>query len=336
MVTNRMKLWNKYHREKFGESWITDSELSFTEKVLYTCLDIYEKREGKSVAPKKYMEKLFSIADSLSEEVEKAGGTEDAAKESIKQFIAHENIPFQRDTYNLIDILNTIDDEENRSANCLGKTTLFACLSEMIDHNLFSKLRKVSIPSHTFIRIKDADGDRDIETTAPYNRMERESERDGVEQEIKFILPAILYKFYREVLDEKILDKILEKYPTFDSALAEKALKSFERNNIFEAEKYIDRALEIFPNMPIYLRIKGDIEYKKGNKRKAREYYEKAMSSKYANEKIKTVCLENIAKIDMELYLESMCKGQYTQYNERCKCDYDQLIFGKDLKSWLP
>ena len=251
MVTNRMELWNKYHRKRlrdrllpfiFGKKWITDSGLSLTEEVLHTCLDIY-RREEKSVDPKKYREKLFSIADNLSKEAEKASGTEEAAKEAIKKYIA--DLPYQRYQYNLIDIFDAEDEESEepeklspikkltrlfqskkdeerkrilklvrwwggKGANCLGKTTLFACLAEMVDHNLFSKLRKVNIPSHTFIRIKDANGDRDIETTAPYSEMEGNSIGIGVECDIKMCAIDILSSHYENNLyEEEILNKIL-------------------------------------------------------------------------------------------------------------------------------
>jgi len=189
-----MELWNKYHRKRLrerllpflGKKWVTDSGLSFTEEVLHACLDAY-RREEKSVDPKKYREKLFSIADNLSEEVEKADGMRDASKEAIKKYIA--DIPYQGHQYNLVDIFDAEDEESEepeklspikkltrflhskkdeerkriwklvrwwggKGANCLGKTTLFACLSEMIDHNLFSKLRKVSIPSPYFYQDK--------------------------------------------------------------------------------------------------------------------------------------------------------------------------------------
>ena len=231
--------------------------------------------------------------------MKKAGGTEDAAKETIKQFIAH--IPSRLGIYNLIDILNTIDDKERGCADCLGKTTFFACLAEMLNHELFSKLRTVHIPYHLFLRVKSPKGDKDIETVLPYKEMESKSEGQGIERGIKSIIPAILDRFYCETFDGKILDEILDKYPTFDLALANKALESIERNDIFEAGKYIDRALEIFPDEPNYLKLKGDVEYEKGNKRAAREYYERAVFSRYANKKIKRECLEDIVKIDREL-----------------------------------
>jgi len=294
-----MKLWNKYHREKFGESWITDSGLSFTEDVLHTALDM-ERRKGKLPNPKEYIEKLFSIADNLSEKVEKAGGTEDAAKETIKRFIAHKNIPYKRDI-NFVDILNNLDDKKNRGADCLGKTILFACLAEMINHKLFSKLKCVTLPDHIFIRIKSPEGDRDIETTITYRKMERKSEGIGIERKIKFLISAELNRFYCEANDEKILDEILDKYPTNDVAWFNKALACAKRNDLSKAEEYINRALEIFPDEPDYLILKGYIEYEKGNKRVAREYYEKAMLSKYADKNIKKECLEDIVKIDREL-----------------------------------
>ena len=290
MVTKRMELWNKYHRKRLrerllpflGKKWITDSGLSFTEDVLHACLDAY-RREEKSVDPKKYMEKLLSIADNLSEKVKKAGGTENAAKESIKYFISHNNIPSQRHTYNLIDILDTIDDEENRNANCLGKTTLFACLAEMVDHNLFSKLRKVDIPSHTFIRIKEANGDRDIETTAPYSEMEGNSTGIGVEYDIKMCIADILYSFAdTNIYEEEILNKILNRFPNHESSLYKKAwIALWRKGNISEAEKYINEALKILPECPYSLELKGDIENRKDSKERAREYYRKALSSMY-------------------------------------------------------
>ena len=304
-----MELWNKYHKGKFGEKWITDSELSFTENILHIHLDIYRRVDKISIDSKSYIEKLFSIADSLSEEMEKINGMEDATKETIKQFVARDNIPYNQDIYDFIDILNTIDDEKNRSANCLGKTTLFVCLAEMVDHELFSKLRVVTIPSHVFVRVKSSEGDRDIETTATYKKMESKSKGKGIEREVKFIIPTILYGVYYETLDEKILDEISDNFPTYDLALAEKGRRSIERNNIPEAEKYIDRALEIFPDEPDYLKLKGDVEYKKGNKREARKYYEKAMSSKYADRKIKADCLKSIVKIDRELNFNVYIQG---------------------------
>jgi len=312
MVVNKTKLWENLHKNSSG-IWKTDSELSYTEQILHTCQKI-KRRENISTNSEDYLKKLFSIADDLfaevektgGTEVEKAGGTEISTKEVIKKFVAEENIPYLKDRYNLIDILDTIDNKESRRANCLGKTILFSCLAEMIDFDLFFKLRKVTLPNHTFIRIKD-EPDKDIETVANYEEMERISEGEGLEEDPIWTIPALWYSHLCGDDNmswwyiEEMLNEILYRFPEFVPALFEKAQMAVGKNNISEAEKYLEEALNIFPEDVHCLILKGYIEYIKGNKKEAITYYEKAFLNRYADDKIRHLSCEMRSRIAKEL-----------------------------------
>jgi len=262
--------------------------------------------ENISTNPENYMKKLFSIADALFAEVEETGGTEIAAKEVIKKFVAEENIPYLEGRYNLVDILDTIDNKESRRANCLGKTILFSCLAEMINFDLFFKLRNVALPNHTFIRIKD-NPDRDIEMVANYEEMERISEGEGLEEALKMNVPALWYSHLCGGDNmswwyiEEMLNEILHHFPEFVPALFEKAQISVGKNKISEAEKYLEKALNIFPEDIGSLILKGDIEYIKGNKKEAITYYEKAFLNRYADDETKLLSCKKRLRIAKEI-----------------------------------
>ena len=304
MVVNKTKLWENLHKNR-GGIWKTDSELSYTEQILHTCQKI-KRRENISTNPEDYIKKLFSIADDLFAEVEETGGTEIAAKEVIKKFVAEENIPYLKDRYNLIDILDTIDNKESRRANCLGKAILFSCLAEMINFDLFFKLRKVTLPNHIFIRIKDKP-DKDIEMVANYEEMERISEGEGQEEALKMNVPALWYShlcgddYMSWWYIEEMLNELLYRFPEFVPALFEKAQISISKNKISEAEKYLEKALNIFPEDIHCLILKGDIEYIKGNKKEAITYYEKAFLNRYADDKTKLLSCKKRSRIAKEI-----------------------------------
>ena len=306
MVVNKTKLWENLHKNR-GGILKTDSKLSYTEQILHTCQKI-KRMENISIStnPENYMKKLFSIADSLFAEVEETGGTEIAAKEVIKKFVAEENIPYLKGRYNLVDILDTIDNKESRRANCLGKTILFSCLAEMINFDLFFKLRNVALPNHTFIRIK-GDPDRDIETVARYKEMERISDGEGLEEALKMNVPALYYSHLCGgdnmywVYKEEMLNEILHHFPEFVPALFEKAQMAVGENKISEAEEYLEKALNIFPEDIHRLILKGDIEYIKGNKKEAINYYEKAFLNRYADDETKLLSCKKRLKIAKEI-----------------------------------
>ena len=306
MVVNKTKLWENLHKNR-GGIWKTDSELSYTEQILRTCRKI-KRMENISIStnPENYMKKLFSIADALFAEVEETGGTEIAAKEVIKKFVAEENIPYLEGRYNLVDILDTIDNKESRRANCLGKTILFSCLAEMINFDLFFKLRNVALPNHTFIRIK-GDPDRDIETLARYKEMERISAGEGLEQALKTNVLALYYSHLCGddnmywVYKEERLNEILSRFPEFVPALFEKAQRAVGENKISEAEEYLEKALNIFSEDIRSLILKGYIEYIKGNKKEAINYYEKAFLNRYADDETKLLSCKKRLKIAKEI-----------------------------------
>jgi len=304
MVVNKTKLWENLHKNR-GRILKTDSKLSYTEQILHTCQKI-KRMENISTNPENYMKKLFSIADALFAEVEETGGTEIAAKEVIKKFVAEENIPYLEGRYNLVDILDTIDNKESRRANCLGKTILFSCLAEMINFDLFFKLRNVALPNHTFIRIKD-NPDRDIEMVANYEEMERISEGEGLEEALKMNVPALWYSHLCGGDNmswwyiEEMLNEILHHFPEFVPALFEKAQISVGKNKISEAEKYLEKALNIFPEDIGSLILKGDIEYIKGNKKEAITYYEKAFLNRYADDETKLLSCKKRLRIAKEI-----------------------------------
>ena len=304
MVVNKTKLWENLHKNR-GGILKTDSKLSYTEQILHTCQKI-KRMENISTNPENYMKKLFSIADALFAEVEETGGTEIAAKEVIKKFVAEENIPYLKGRYNLVDILDTIDNKESRRANCLGKTILFSCLAEMINFDLFFKLRNVALPNHTFIRIK-GDPDRDIEMVARYKEMERISAGEGLEEALKMKVSDLYYSHLCGddnmywVYREEMLNEILSHFPEFVPALFEKAQMAVGENKISEAEEYLEKALNIFPEDIRSLILKGYIEYIKGNKKEAINYYEKAFSSRYADDETKLLSCKRRLKIAKEI-----------------------------------
>ena len=309
MVTDRVKLWDKYHKRETRQKesdlskdeWITDSGLSFTEMVLSAGHEIKKKKGEKCKSPEHYIKKMFSTADNLCEGTEKKERTEDAAKEAIKKYIANENILYAGETYNPLDII------DNSKGNCLGKSVLFAGFAELIDYNLFSNLKLVGIPRHVFIRIK-GNPDKDIETTEEYEFMEYESVGEGIEQDKEACIPHSFYTFYKENDDETIIDRILEKWPKTEEALLEKANILLSRKNIPGAEQYADKALAVKPDYPECFLVKGDIEYEKGNKLKAKEYYKKTNSSIYANRKDRLFASAEILEIEKEIGNEEEVK----------------------------
>ncbi|MCK4428811.1 MAG: hypothetical protein KAU95_00425 [Candidatus Aenigmarchaeota archaeon] len=274
MVTDRVELWDKYHKRETRQKesdlskdgWMTDSGLSYTEDALYVC-DGIKMKEGNLKNMEDYYKKLLSTADYLSEEAEKKGGTGDAVKEIIKKYVANENIEYVSGAYNLLDTIDT------NKGNCLSKSTLFAGLAEMMDYDLFSGLRAVSIPGHIFVRIK-GNPDKDVETIVKYKHMEYISAGRGNEEPIGRCISDILYSFYYDSKTkedgerkggEKILNKILKRWPTHINALTERAKGFLKNNQLYEAEQDINTALSVDPNSLNAQSIKVSLENKKIN-----------------------------------------------------------------------
>jgi len=243
-----------------GEGWTADSHLSFTERVIGVCLEL--RGDGHSRAEGYYEKALSSAREALRK------GKGDA-KEAIKRHVSHHHA---RSANPLDELLNVAICD---AGECLKTTTMFACLAELTDFDLFSRLRKVDVMAHTFIRVK-GDPDRDIETTTG---MEYESIGRGAEREIEMCIPSILISYHNRVMrerkafDRKLLDEVLGRWPNCDKAWYRKAQLHFLTGKIFEAERCVERALKLFPEHPLYLELKGDIEYAKGDKKEAREYY---------------------------------------------------------------
>jgi len=148
-----------------------------------------------------YYKKLQSIATNLSGEMKI---TNASAKEVIKKYIS--SLPY-RDRYNLLDVLDYMESKK-KGANCLGKCVLFATLAEMLDSELFSNLRHVVTPGHSFIRIK-GQPDLDIETTLNYEKMEIESKGEGAEQDLETLIDYLWISYGKEKEAKKLRDNLL-------------------------------------------------------------------------------------------------------------------------------
>ncbi|MGC9058373.1 MAG: tetratricopeptide repeat protein [Candidatus Nanoarchaeia archaeon] len=273
---------NKYLKDL--EEKLSDSSLPLYEKILYASW-IGEKiiggRELKDF--EYYKNKLFEIKDELKEKIKNGKSPEEVIRETVK------GINRKKDYFLLTDYLET------GYGNCAVATSLFLCLSETLDDELFKQCCVGELPRHIII-IKEEGGKKPeyIDFGSTYSAEDYQNDFGEIPKifEKQAVIAYILINAGVRVSNlgknKKAIEcfnKAIEINPNSGSAWYNKGVAFYDLHKYEEAIKCFDKAIEIEPNFEGAWRNKGLLLYILGKDEEAIECLDKAIEIDPDNER---------------------------------------------------